>query len=320
MRLSALLSRFSANSLVIFWNHRRTGMGKRVKLSNGRRLVNDVIEMSIQMPLATVAGTYEAPLTAKFRRRTRPKIGWNILYMKAYASVCQKNPTLRQSYVRFPWGHLYQHDYNVCLMTVAREYQGEERLFFARFNRPDDESLEDLQLLYDHYRQSPIEEIKQFRHQIKFAKLPRLVRRFGWWALFNIWPQKRASHMGTFGMTLSGYRGAYGSGMLGPNTTTLGVDPLPRKGTSKILLSFDHRVIDGTPACKTLQQLNHILNTAIREELADMIRVHPETGRDLSEIELEDLEKRQRAKRVLDRRQVLTGREKRIFGRKSRAA
>ena len=79
-------------------------------------------------------------------------------------------------------------------------------------------------------------------------------------------------------------------------------------------------MIDGTPACKTLQQLNHILNTAIREELADMIRVHPETGRDLSEIELEDLEKRQRAKRVLDRRKVLTGREKRIFGRKSRAA
>lgn len=296
-------------------------MGKRVKLSNGRRLVDDVIAMSIKMPLASVAGTYDTPLAAKFRRRTRPKITWSVLYMKAYASVCQKNPALRQSYVCFPWSHLYQHDHNVCMMTIAREYRGEERLFFARFNRPDDESLEDLQAKYDHYRQAPVEEIKQFRHQILFAKLPRLVRRFGWWALFNIWPQKRASHMGTFGMTISGYRGAYGSGMLGPNTTTLGIDPTPRKGTSKILLSFDHRVIDGSPACKSLQQLNHILNTAIREELADIIRVHPETGRDLNELELEDLEKRKQAKKMLAKRKKLEkNRKKRKFRRKAQAA
>ena len=289
-------------------------MGKRVKLSNGRRLVDDVIAMSTKMPLATVGGVYAAPLTAKFRLRTRPKVSWNVLYMKAYASVCEREPAFRQSFVSFPWGHLYQHDYNVCMMTIAREYQGEERLFFARFNRPDHETLEDLQLKYDYFRETPIQEIKQFRHQIMFAKFPRPIRRFGWWALFNIWPKKRASHMGTFGMTLSGYRGAHGSGMLGPNTTTLGVDPVPRKGSGKILLSFDHRVIDGTPACKALQQLNHILNTAIREELADMIRVHPETGRDLNKLEIIDLENRLRTQRILEKRKKLKKRGQRKMG------
>ena len=112
-------------------------------------------------------------------------------------------------------------------------------------------------------------------------------------------------------MTISGYRGAYGAQMLGPNTTTLGVDPLPRKGASKTLLSFDHRVIDGSPACKFLAQINHILNTAIREELADIIRVHPETGEDLNESEVLDLKRRKRSKRILANRKL---------DRKSRAA
>lgn len=285
-------------------------MGKRVKLSSGRRLVDDVIAMSIKMPMASISGDYDAPLTAQFRRKTRPKVTWNVLYMKAYAAVCQKHDHLRQAYVKFPWGHLYQHDYNVCMMTIARQYKGEERLFFARFNRPDAETLEELQAQYDHYRQAPVEEIKQFRHQIYFAKLPRPVRRFCWWALFNLWPQKRASHMGTFGMTISGYRGAYGDRMLGPNTTTLGVDPLPRKGRGKILLTFDHRVLDGSPACKSLQELNHILNTAIREELAEMLEICPETGRDLSEAEIVDLNQRKRAKQLLADERKMAGRLK----------
>ena len=274
-------------------------MGKRVKFSNGRRLVDDVIAMSVNMPTASLCGDYEAPRVAKFRRQTRPKITWNVLYMKAYAAVCAKTPTLRQSYVSFPWGHLYQHDYNVCMMTIVREYKGEERLFFARFNRPDEERLELLQAQHDYYRQAPVEEIKQFRHQIMFAKFPRIIRRFGWWALFNLWPPKRASHMGTFGMTISGYRGAYGARMLGPNTTTLGVDPLPRKGKSKILLTFDHRVIDGAPACKALQELNHILTTAIREELADIIGVDAETGEDLTDSQREEAEERKRVRQII---------------------
>jgi len=273
-------------------------MGKRYKLSNGRRLVDDVIRMSIKMPMASLSGDYETPMLAELRRKTRPKISWNVLYMKAYAAVCTKNPELRRSYVSFPWGHFYQHDYNVCMLTMAREYEGEERLFFARFNCPDEETLEDLQKQYDHYRTAPIEEIKQFRHQIAFAKFPTMVRRFAWWALFNLWPAKRASHMGTFGMSFSGYKGAYGGKHLGPNTTILGVDPFPRKGKGRVLLTFDHRVIDGTPVCKTLQQLNHILNTAIKVEIAEMIGVNPATGEPLSEPELIELKKKLRRRRV----------------------
>ena len=273
-------------------------MGQRIKLSNGRRLVDDVIHMANKMPLAALAGDFDSGKVAQFRRKTRPKICWNVLYMKAYASVAQQNPELRRAYVSFPWGHMYQHDYNVCMMTISREYEGEERLFFARFNCPDQESLSDLQEQYDHYRKAPIEEIKQFRHQIMFAKVPRFLRRFAWWTLFNVWPQKRASHMGTFGMSISGHKGSYGAQHLGPNTTTLGVDPFPRKGVSRIVLTFDHRVLDGAPITRTLSQIQHMLTTAVRTELAEMIGAHPETGEPLSDEELLEVENRIRARRL----------------------
>ena len=262
-------------------------------------MVEDIIRMANKTPLAAFVGDYDAGLVAKFRRHSRPKISWNVLYMKAYACVCQQNSALRQSFVKFPWGHLYEHDQNVCMMTIAREHEGEERLFFARFNRPESRSLVELQEHYDYYRKAPIEEIKQFRHQIQFAKAPKMVRRLAWWALFNLVPQKRASHMGTFGISISGYKGCYAATHhLGTNTTILGVDPLPKNGVSRIVLTFDHRVIDGTPVTRALQQLHHMLTTTIKVELAEITGFHPVTGEKLTESELHDFKRQQRTHRI----------------------
>jgi hypothetical protein len=256
-------------------------MGTRISLSNGRRLVDDVIRMANQMPIAGLSGDFDFAQLAEFRKRTRPKISWNVLFMKAYAQVCRQTPELKQGYSKFPWPHLYEHHEPVCMMTIAREFRGEERLFFARFAKPDHFSLEELQQQYDHYRKAPVESIKQFRHQIMFAKTPSPLRRFAWWMLFNVWPEKRATHMGTFGMSISGYNGVYGSKHLGPNTTTLGVDPMPRKGNARLVLTFDHRVMDGTPATRVFQQLQHMMKSIITLELANMIGVDHLTGQPL---------------------------------------
>ena len=252
-------------------------MGKRIALTNGRRLVDDVIRMASRIPIASISGDWELEEVAKLRRMARPKISWNVLVMKAYAAVAEQEPMLRQGYVSFPWGHLYEHHQSVAMMTMARKYKGEERLLFARFNEPNNHTLVDLQEQYDFFRKAPVEEIKQFKHQITFAKCPSILRWFAWWTLFNVWPIKRAFHMGTFGMSISGHRGMYGSMHLGPNTTTIGVDPMPRKGISRVLLTFDHRVVDGAPATDVVFKVHRMLNTAIRQELARMAGVHPAT-------------------------------------------
>jgi hypothetical protein len=190
---------------------------------------------------------------------------------------------MRQCYVRFPWGHLYEHHNIVCMMTINREYEGEERLFFARFNNPQNEPLTALQERYDYLRRAPVEEIQQFRHQINFAKAPLLVRRIAWWVMFSLWPAKRASHVGTIGMSLSGYKGSYGSRHLGPLTTILGIDPIPRKGISRLVLTFDHRVMDGVPATDALHKIQAMLTTEIRQELAQLVGADAETGERIQE-------------------------------------
>lgn len=253
-------------------------MPKRIAISNGRRLVDDVIRLANQTPLFGLSGDFAFPEVAKYRRIAKPKIAWNVLFMKAYAQACRKMPELRQSHASFPWPYLYEHDKPVCMLTISREYQGEERLFFARFNSPDYYTLPELQAQYDHYRKAPIESVRQFRHQINFAKTPSMIRRFAWWMLYNAMPEKRAMHMGTFGMSISGHNGAYSGMHLGPSTTTLGVDPKPRKGTSRLLLTFDHRVLDGAPATRVFPLLQKMMNRPIHREIAALAGFDYATG------------------------------------------
>lgn len=274
------------------------GQGKRVKLSNGRRLVDEVLRAANKMPLAAYVRDFDLSELAKLRKQVRPRISWNVLYMKAYAIISEQNPVLRQCYVGFPWPSAYQHETNVCLLTMSREYRGEERLLFARFNRPECRSLADLQSQYDDYRKTPVEQIKQFRHQIQFAKAPWFVRRFAWWVLMNLWPRKRASHFGTFGMTISGYKEAFNYQVLSPNTTTLGIDVLPRNGQAKFSLTFDHQILDGVPVINFIDDVYKTLNGAIKEELASMKESGSQSSSLLERPEIEAAQGQQTCRRA----------------------
>ena len=247
------------------------GNGKRIKFSNGRRLVDDVIRTARKMPMAAYRREFDLTELAQLRKKAKPKIAWNVLYMKAYAIVARRHPQLRQCYVGFPWPHAYEHEHNVCLLTMSREFEGEERLLFARFNVPETKQLKGLQEEYDLYRKSPVMDVRQFRHQIKFAKVPFLLRRLTWWSMLNIIPRKRMSHFGTFGMTLSRYKDAEPTPLLGPNTTILGVDIFPVKGKAKFILMFDHQILDGVPIVNIIEELYKVLNNEISHELKSLI-------------------------------------------------
>ena len=77
-------------------------MGKRIALTNGRRLVDDVIRMANKTPLASISGEWDLRDVAKLRRMAKPKISWNVLVMKAFAAVGERHPMLKQGYVSFP--------------------------------------------------------------------------------------------------------------------------------------------------------------------------------------------------------------------------
>ena len=219
------------------------------------------------MPRVGLLSDLQIESLAEVRKQIRPKLSWNVILMKAYSQIAVRHPELRQIYVPFPWPHIYQHDRNVCMMTVNRVVAGEQCLFFARFEQPEEKSLIELQRQYDHVREAPIEQLKQFRHQLQFARCPWFLRRLGYWVMRNVWVRKAASHMGTFGITLSSFRDTYGTVHLGPNTTTLGVDPISRGGKSRTLLTFDHRLIDGKPAADLMDELGRQLRGPILAEM-----------------------------------------------------
>jgi hypothetical protein len=241
------------------------------KLSNGRKLVCDIIHLAKKVPLAGSGAALDVRELAEVRKLVRPRIAWNVLLMKAYAQVAIARPELRQLYVRWPWPHVYQHPQNVCLMTFSREYLGEDRLFFGRFNAPEEETLLDLQKRYDEYRDGPVDSVKQFRHQIRFAKAPLILRRMAWFLMRDVWVRKAASHMGTFGMSISCFREAYGTSLVSPNTTSLGVDVISKGGISNTLLTFDHRILDAQTVIGIFQELGRQLRGPILEELRAMV-------------------------------------------------
>ncbi len=247
-------------------------MGKTIRLSNGRRLVDDVIRVAQKTPLASFRRDLDLSELVKLRNQIRPRISWNVLFMKAYAIVSVDNPVLRTAYASLPWPYLYEHDETVCILTVSKEHENENRLLFARITRPEIFTLLELQEKFDYFRRCDLNEVRQFRHQVFFAKFPSWIRRLVWATIFKAFPRRRLKNMGTFGMTLSGYGETKGTGnVLGPATSTLAIDLLPRKGISFFGYTFDHRVLDGKPAMDMIEQLRKALLGPIADELRSII-------------------------------------------------
>jgi len=241
--------------------------GKKIPLSNGRRLVDDVIRIARSQPIASFYRDVDLSSLDALRKRIKPRLSWNAIMMKAYALVSREVPELRQYYRKFPWPHLYEVDDSVAQLTLARQDGNETRLYFARFRNPDQWSIPQIQDKIDYFQTAPIGDIKQFRHQDRFAALPGPLRRFLLWMLMEVWPTQRPTYMGTFGMTLSGFNQTFAASLLSPNTTSLGVDPTPRNGVARVLLTFDHRVLDGKPVIDIISKLYSTLVGPVKQEL-----------------------------------------------------
>lgn len=246
-------------------------------LSKGRTLATDIVNIARKMPTAPLVREYDLEEIARLRAGLRPRISWTVLFMKAYAIVSERNPKLRQIYAPLPFPHIYTHPQNVALVTIMRVVDGEPRLYFARFSRPEEVPLVKLQEEYNEFRKMPIEQLRHFKRQDLLASMPWMVRKLVWGLLTHVWPSKRAANIGTFGLSLSGFKANVGFFHLGPNTTVLGCDPFPRKGKNRVTLTFDHRILDGKPAADALDGLQRAFANEITGELQDLVA---EAGQD----------------------------------------
>ena len=113
-----------------------------------------------------------------------PRISWVALFVKAYGLLAADIVELRQSYMCWPWPHIFQHEHSVAMVAVNRSTPTGDRLFWGRFTAPEKQTLIEIQTQLDDYKHGQIE--KTFRRQMRVSKFPTPLRRLAWWMSLNL--------------------------------------------------------------------------------------------------------------------------------------
>ena len=244
--------------------------GHRLRLSIPRRFVCDLLHASRHAPIVTFERRMDLGTVAAARKRLACPPAWVLLFAKAFGAVAARRPELRQTYLPWPWPLLWQADTSVASGAVERDYRGEPGVFFGFLAAPETVPRADLMATLDEWKTKPVDEVRPFRRQIRFTRLPLPARRFIW-KYATAWSGRvKTKNFGTFGLSLTGASGATALNLIGPLTTALNTGVVQDDGTVDVRLHFDHRVLDGMPAARALAELEDALRTGIVAELNAM--------------------------------------------------
>lgn len=242
--------------------------GRRLPLARSRRLTCDVVHYHRQVPTCAHDRRCDLSRLVSLRARLPRRVSWSLLFVKAYALVAREHPVLRQTFLRWPWPHVYESAESVAMVVVQRMFQGEPWLFWGRFTQPDAQPLIDLQDQLEQYQQAPVEQV--FERQWQLSAFPTPVRRLFWWWTLNVSGAKRAKRTGTFFLTTIAAHGAEIQHPPAFLTGNLTYGPLDEQGHSRVTLAYDHRLMDGLTVARALSDLEATLNGPIAAELEQL--------------------------------------------------
>src|SRR5262245_9088885 len=151
--------------------------GKRIRLSAARLFIGDLLRAAVSIPTVPVQRRMVLGELAAARTAHRERPSWSAMFTKAYARVVAATPALRRAYVKFPWPHLYEYPITVASIAVEREYQGEKAVFIARLRQPDQLPLLDVNRSIRHLKETPIDQVKDFRRALRVSRAPWPIRR-----------------------------------------------------------------------------------------------------------------------------------------------
>jgi hypothetical protein len=190
--------------------------------------------------------------------------------VRAYALLAVRRPELRRMYMKLPYARLYEHSESIASVIVERELNGERIVLPARTRAPENQSIGELDDWLKQSKAQPLAAIKPFRRALRIARLPWPLRRLAWWIGLSWWGRQRARQIGTFGVSVTAGFGAATLFVWSPCTTTLHYGVFERDGTLPMRLTFDHRVLDGASAARTLVEFESILLGDVLRELQSM--------------------------------------------------
>jgi hypothetical protein len=211
-------------------------------------------------------------VSARAACHERPR--WTAIFTKSYALVAREFPQLRRAYVKIPWPILYEYPTSNANIVIEREYDGEPIIFSTLIKDPAARSLNEIGRLLEEAATAPIDSIKDFRRAMRFAALPRPLRRLLWWLGLNIGRQ-RSNFFGTFAISVYSALNSESLHPLTPLTTVLNYGVISRDGDVNVRIIYDHRVMDGATVARALARLEEILNTSLVEELKSLAKNEP---------------------------------------------
>jgi hypothetical protein len=246
-------------------------------VSGHRGCVADVALVAREIPLFPVDRVLRLGPVADARTACPTRIGWAAVFLKAYGLVAREMPVLRTWFVRGLWPRLATASESVATLAVNRTDGGDERLCFARLQRPDALPLAEIQAFVQACTTRPIEEM--FKRQLELEMMPGPVRRtiLRWNA--NSTSPKRPARIGTFSLSALASQQAFNRFHPTLCTTSLTYGPLESDGRCLVTLIADHRVLDGAAAARALERLEAVLGGPVTAELT-ALRARPGAPRE----------------------------------------
>jgi hypothetical protein len=234
-------------------------------LNSDRSLTCDVVYFARRLPIARAEMSIDLAELAACRAAALPRVSWTALFLKAYGQVTDASESLRQSFMRWPLSHVYQHERSVAMLAMEREHEGRPRLCWGRIINPGRRSLRNIQQQLNQYADKPVTEA--FRKQIRLSRWPWPLRRLAWWIALNGSGRVRERQIGTFSLSSLAGQGVNNRDHPTICTSSLTYGPLDRDGHSLVTLVYDHRLLDGMQAARALQRLRSHLQEDIVAEL-----------------------------------------------------
>lgn len=244
-------------------------LGTSVPFSPQRRLVGDLLHFARKVPSVPVQRRMDLAPVVAARDDCPARPSWVAVFAKAYSIVAREDSRLRRAYLGFPYPRLYEHAESIASIAFAKDYRGEEGIFFAQLRAPDRQTLAGLDAHVRRYKSTPVEEIAAFRQALRVSRLPRPLRRFAWWYGLNVSGQRRARNFGTFGVSVYSGLGVESLHPLSPLTTVLNYGPIDTSGRLDVRIIYDHRVLDGATVGRALIRLEEVLRGPIAEEMRE---------------------------------------------------
>ncbi|HEX2216315.1 MAG TPA: hypothetical protein VHG27_06440 [Xanthobacteraceae bacterium] len=241
--------------------------GRALRLSRPRRLIIDLMRLSIGIPRVTVQRRMNLAGLVRARRALNERPSWTAIFVKAYALLAAETPEFRRAYVKLPWPHLYEYPESVAAVAQERDHDGEKAVLQTGIKAPDRRSIPELTGLIREARTTPLMEVKEFRRALKLAAAPAPIRRLLMWLGLNIGRQ-RANRFGTFHLSAYSALGAESLNPLSPLTTLVNYGPIDADGYVNVRILYDHRVMDGATVARALERFEAILNGPITAEIA----------------------------------------------------